>query len=281
MDEGHIITIKEFIQAIFLVSSRRSSLKLTQKTIIEASHMLKSNYPIFNHIDIVKDLSATNLISISISENIKSIHPSEIGKGIELLIRIIYEETSDESGLYFMTELKNNINNNYINHIINDFGVDLDKLQNEQHFSYNRKLKNKKREKNLKNKNPLGYSWSSVSNWKYNEKTKQVNLFDEKGDILDKIDLQQAIQKYVENLSGITEISSIDLDNLLEEHEKSYSFLKLLYYDNVSFETAKNILNLNDSEINKIIKDLINMKFLKYISDDEIELTESGKEFIT
>ena len=98
---------------------------------------------------------------------------------------------------------------------------------------------------------------------------------------MDKINLQNAIQKYVENLSGITEISSVDLDNLLDEHEKSYSFLKLLYYDNVNFETAKKILNLNDSEINKIIKDLINMKFLKYISDDEIEITESGKEFIT
>ena len=41
------------------------------------------------------------------------------------------------------------------------------------------------------------------------------------------------------------------------------------------------MLYLSDDEINKIIKELIELKLLQYVSDDEIEITESGKEFIS
>ena len=92
--------------------------------------------------------------------------------------------------------------------------------------------------------------------------------------------MQQAIQRYIENLSGVTETSSLELANLLEEHEKAYSFLKLIYTGDVDFNTAKNMLNLTDDKINKIIKELVEMKLLHYVSNDEIEITKEGKEFI-
>ena len=38
---------------------------------------------------------------------------------------------------------------------------------------------------------------------------------------------------------------------------------------------------MNDEEINQIIKELLELKLLQYISDDEIEITESGKAFIS
>ena len=99
--------------------------------------------------------------------------------------------------------------------------------------------------------------------------------------LLDKIDLQNAIRSYIENLSGITESSPLELANLLEQHEKAYSFLKLIHTENIDFETAKNMLNLNDKEIDKIIEELLELKLLEYISDDEIEISKSGIELVT
>ena len=73
----------------------------------------------------------------------------------------------------------------------------------------------------------------------------------------------------------------MELAKLLDKHEKAYSFLKLVHSENIDFKTAKNMLNLNDEEINQIIKELLELKLLQYISDDEIEITESGKAFIS
>ena len=114
-----------------------------------------------------------------------------------------------------------------------------------------------------------------------NQELKQVWLYDSNGMKLDQIDIEIAIRSYVEKISGISEISTIDIENLLVEHEKAYSFLKLINDDSIDFETAKRMLNLTDEEIYKIIKNLIELKLLKYISDSEIEITKSGEDMIS
>jgi predicted transcriptional regulator len=145
---------------------------------------------------------------------------------------------------------------------------------------YNSKKRKKDRSKLTNRNNPLGYDWNSVNDWTYNDESKQVELYDKDGKILDKIDLQRAIKHYVESLSGSSEMSTMDLANILEEHEKSYSFLKLVNQEGIEFDTAKRMLNLEDDEIKMIIKELIELEFLQYVSDDEIMVTKSGKEFI-
>ena len=273
--------LADFFQSTFTVSSRRTSLKLAEKTFFDVIEVLKDKFQLFKIIEL--KLDTTSIIGggfqVNINENINVLNQCNLSDSLEAFIRLIYEEISDESGLYFITEVKNRLSRDHLN-CIDQLGVNLDKIQNEQHMLYNNRKRKNEQLKLNKMKNPLGYEWNSVDEWRYNNESKQVELYDESGKILDKIDLQQAIKHYVESLSGSSELSTMDLANLLEEHEKSYSFLKLVNQEDIDFDTAKRMLNLDDEEIKMIIKELSELKFLQYVSDDEIEITKSGKEFI-
>ncbi|MBS3749519.1 MAG: hypothetical protein KGY65_08055 [Candidatus Thermoplasmatota archaeon] len=273
--------IDDFFKSTFTVSSRRTSLKLAEESFFDAIEVLKDQFQLFNKIDIKID--TTSIISggfkINFNEDIESLSPYDISRSLDAFIRLIYDDIAEESGLYFITEIKNRLDGQHV-HCIADLGLDLDKIQNEQHMLYNSKKRKKEKLKTTKKKNPLGYDWNSVNEWKYNDESKQVELYDTDGKILDKIDLQRAIKHYVESLSGSSELSTMDLANILEEHEKSYTFLKLVNQEDMEFDTAKSMLNLDDDEIKMIIKELIELKFLQFVADDEIEITKSGKEFI-
>ena len=280
MEDVYRNTIEDFLRSIFTVTSRRTSLKFAEEIINDAIDILQEKNQFFKKIELKKESVFGIGFKVNFTEDFSHIKTSEISRALESFIRIIYDDIIEESGLYFVTEIKNHLGKESIARIY-DLGIDLDQIQSEQHFAYNRKKRKKEIKEKGEQKNVLGYTWKSVNKWNYNEKSKQVELFDKDGNILDKIDLQHAIQRYVETLSGIKETSPLELANLLEEHEKAYSFLKLIYHENVELETAKKMLNLNDDEINKIIRELIEMKLLHYISNDEIEITESGKEFIS
>ena len=273
-------TLEKFMQSIYLVSSRRTTLKYAEETLQEALNILKDQFELFKDIKITKDTMLDLGLQVEFTNNISNLQINDIARALESLIRIIYEEIGEESGLYFITEIKNHLEKRSIDNIMK-IGVDLDQIQREQHFKYTRRKKKNELKESGKKENPLGYSWKSVSKWEYNQELKQVELFGTDGNLLDQIDLENAIRHYVENISGITETSVMDLENLLNEHEKSYSFLKLICNENIDFDTAKKMLNLTDEEINTIIRSLIELKLLKYVSDNEIEITQSGKDFIS
>jgi hypothetical protein len=279
MEDMYKHTIEDFIISIYTVSSRRTSLKFAEEILYDAIDNLQERFSFFKKIEIKKAGLIGGGFQINFSNDIIHLQTNEVARALESLLRIIYDDISDESGLYFVTEIKNHLGKESINQII-QLGIDLDQIQSEQHFAYTRRKRKNELKENGKQKNPLGYTWGSVTKWNYNEASKQVELYDKDGKVLDKINLHNAIQRYVENLSGITETSPMELANLLEEHEKSYSFLKLIYQENVDFETAKQMLNLSNDEIDKIIKELIELRLLQYVSEDEIKITESGKEFI-
>jgi predicted transcriptional regulator len=280
MENSYKQVIEDFLQSVYTVSSRRTSLKLAKEILHEAIDSLQDNFPLFKKIEIKQEAIFGGGFQVNFLDDIATIQTGEVARALETLIRIVYDDISENSGLYFVTEIKNHLGKGSITKIV-ELGIDLDQIQSEQHFAFNRKKRKKESMESGEQKNPLGYTWGSVKKWNYNDKSKHVELYDGEGNLLDKIDVQQAIQRYVENLSGITETSSLELANLLEEHEKAYSFLKLIFHENIDVETAKNMLNLNDDEINKIIKELIELKLLQYTSGDEIEITESGKEFIS
>ena len=91
-------------------------------------------------------LDTTSIISggfqVNINENINILNQCNLSDSLEAFIRLIYEEISDESGLYFITEIKNRLSRDHLNYI-DQLGLNLDKIQNEQHMLYNnRKRKN-------------------------------------------------------------------------------------------------------------------------------------------
>jgi hypothetical protein len=271
--------VEKFIQSIYVVSSRRTTIKYAEDTIQDALNSLKDQFELFEDIKFNKDAASSRGLQVELSNAFSNLQTNDIADALESLIRLIYDEISEESGLYFITEIKNHLEKRTVDSIIG-IGVNLDQIQREQHFKYARRKKKDEQKESGKKENPLGYTWKSVSKWEYNPELKNVVLYDSSGNKLDEINLEKAIRSYVEKISGVTELSSLDLENLLDEHEKSYSFLKLVYTENIDFETAKKMLNLSDKEIYEIIKNLIELKLLKYVSEDEIELTKSGKDFI-
>lgn len=272
--------IERFVHSIYVVSSRRTTIKYAEETLRDALNSLKDQFELFKDVKIYKNTASDCGFQIEFQKNLSNLQTNDIANALESLIRLIYEDISEESGLYFITEIKNHLERKSVDTILG-IGVNLDQIQREQHFKYARRKKKNQQRESGKKENPLGYTWKSVSNWEYNQESKQVILYDSSGNKLDEISLEKAIRSYVEKISGITELSSLDLENLLDEHEKSYSFLKLVYSENIDFETAKKMLNLTDKEIYEIIKNLIELKLLKYVSDDEIEITNSGKDFIS
>lgn len=272
--------LEKFVQSIYVVSSRRTTIKYAEETLKDALNSLRDQFELFKDVKIYKDTTSDCGFEVEFSNAFSDLQTNDIADALESLIRLIYEDISEESGLYFITEIKNHLERKSVNTILG-IGVDLDQIQREQHFKYARRKKKNKQKESGKKDNPLGYTWKSVSKWEYNPELKQVVLYDTSGNKLDEISLEKAIRSYVEKISGITELSALDLENLLDEHEKSYSFLKLVYTENIDFETAKKMLNLSDKEIYEIIKNLIELKLLKYVSDDEIEITSSGKDFVS
>jgi hypothetical protein len=273
-------TIEKFVHSIYVVSSRRTTIKYAEETLRDALNSLKDQFELFKDVKIYKDSMSDCGFQIELPKTLSNLQTNDIANALESLIRLIYEDISEDSGLYFITELKNHLEKKSVDTILG-IGVNLDQIQREQHFKYARRKKKNQQKESGKKENPLGYTWKSVSKWEYNQESKQVILYDNSGNKLDEINLEKAIRSYVEKISGVTELSSLDLENLLDEHEKSYSFLKLVYSENIDFETAKKMLNLSDKEIYEIIKNLIELKLLKYVSDDEIEITNSGKDFIS
>lgn len=281
MCEEYNEMIIDFLQSTFVVSSRRTSLKYAKESFSDAFSILKNQFRLFRKIDFSIDTTtmSSGAFKIKFVDKLNTLNNHDISKSFDAFIRLVYDDINEEAGLYFITEIKNRLNRKNVNRIT-DLGLDLDKIQNEQHILYTRK-KRKKEKLGSGKKNQLGYEWKSVNNWEYDDESKQVELFDKNGNIIDKIDMQQAIRHYVESLSGSSDLSTLDLANLLEEHEKSYTFLKLINRQDMDFDTAKSILNLSDDEIRMIIKELVELKFLEFVSDDEIEITKSGIEFIT
>ena len=106
---------------------------------------------------------------INISPSINSVHPIEIGKAIEAIIRVIYNDLSEEAGLYFVTELKQYVGEQTTDGII-DCDVDLDQIQLEQHYAYRRQ----KRKKAILKAGPSKFTSIQINVWSLHVATSDI-----------------------------------------------------------------------------------------------------------
>ena len=99
--------LKKSIQTIYKVASRRTSAKFADDTIRSSMKTLERKFDFFKEITITDDESSDNEKIITIrSSKINKIRKERIGKAIESLIRMVYDELNEEAGLYFITELR-------------------------------------------------------------------------------------------------------------------------------------------------------------------------------
>ena len=158
--------LKAVINAVYIVASRRTTTKLAAKTLSSVLESLKTKYQFFQQLDTNSEMFYGEDLNIDFHEEISSANNTDIAHAIESFIRLVYDDITDEAGMYFVTEMKNHFDPKTLNDIIS-CGVDLDQIQIEQHHAFLQRKKKKTQQES--GENLLGYSWTSVSQWKYKE----------------------------------------------------------------------------------------------------------------
>lgn len=274
--------IKNSLQSLYAVAGRRTSSKFADDVIRSSLEILKERYPFLGAVTIRKETSEHEEDIYIDASVVDSIPAERVARPIEGLIRMVYDELNEEAGLYFITELKEHVGKKFSDQLVK-IGIDLDQIQLEQHHAWERR----ERKKAIKEgraeggqENLLGYTWEKVSSWHHEEGSKFCTLYDEKGNVVDRLNLDRIIQNYVETLSGVTTANPEDLQKELRIFEREYSLLKLMHEQDMDADTAMQLLQVDREKLNLMIKKLTNMEMIRYISDDVIELTEDGIEFV-
>jgi len=277
------ILLEAILTAVYNVASRRTSLKFADEAVGSTIKTLEGKYDFLKFVDIAKGDMTEGGFAVSVSSDIDTVNPAVIGKAIEALIRVVYNDMNEEAGLYFVNEVKENAGKEITRKIV-DCEVDLEQLQLEQHYSYRRKERKRaiaeatragkitrKRPENL-----IGYSWGKVSHWKHEPGSKYCTLYDKEGNILDRLNLDRIIQNYVERLSGHIDVDPREIEKEISIYEKEYELLQLLLERDMDAETAMHKLKISREDLNKIILKLSQMEMLQYVDFHTVELTDIG-----
>jgi len=282
------ILLESVLKAVYTVASRRTSIRMADETIGSSIKTLENKYDFLKYVNIgvIKNISQKGF-EVSVSPEINTVSPKRIGKAIEALIRMVYNDLGNEVGLYFITEFKEHTGKQ-ITRMINKLDVDLDQVQLEQHYAFRRQERKKQIQKmastgRLGSKQPdnlLGYTWDSVSSWRHEPGNKYCTLYDKEGKIIDRLNLDQIIQNYVEKLSGYIDVDPYEIERETQLYEKEYKLLKMMLERDMDTETAQHMLNVSRNELNNMIKKLSEMEMLQFVSFDTIEITETGIGFI-
>jgi len=277
------ILLEAILTAIYNVASRRTSSKFADESLGSTIKTLEGKFDFLKLVEINKIDSAEGGFAVSVSSDIDTVHPELVGKAIEALIRVIYNDMDSEAGLYFVSEVKE-IAGEEITRMISDCDVDLGQLQLEQHHAYQRRERKRSIAEAARTgkltrgrpENLIGYTWQKVSHWKHEPGSKYCTLYDNAGNILDRLNLDRIIQNYVERLSGYIDVDPREIEKEASVYEKEYKLLKLLLERDMDAETAMHMLKINRDELNKIISKLSQMEMLQYTDFNTVELTNIG-----
>lgn len=278
--------LHDIIKAIYTVASRRTSSKFADETIGSTINTLEGKYDFLRHIQVKTKDMASGGFAINVNPEIDTINPSRIGKAIESILRVVYNDMNEEAGLYFISELKNVAGDETTLGII-ECNVDLDQIQIEQHHAFRRKERKKQIQQQAqygavkKQENLLGYTWSDVAKWKHEANSKFCTLYDDKGNVVDRLNLDRIIQNYVEKLSTYVDVDPAEIEKQTRIYEKEYNLLRLMLERDMDAETAMHMLNLSKEDLNQIIRKLSQMEMLQYIDQNTIEITEIGVSYIS
>ena len=277
------IMLRAVITSLYSVASRRTSSKFADETIGTTIKTLEGKYDFLRYIDIEKDNILDSEFAINISPDIETVNPTLVGKAIEALVRVIYNDLNSEAGLYFVTELKK-FAGDEVTKAIMESNADLDQVQLEQHYAYRRREKKRAISKAVRGeisskgvpKNLIGYGWDEVSYWKHEPGSKFCKLYNKEGKMLDRLNLDRIIQNYVEKLSGYIDVDPREIEKETEIYSKEYDLLKLLLERDMDAETAIHMLKISKNELTDMIHKLSQMEMLQYVDYNTIELTDVG-----
>jgi hypothetical protein len=281
------VLLKSVLTSIFNTASRRTSTRSAGEVLGSSIKTLERKFDFFKYV-YLNPGGPSGDFAVSISPLIDSISHEEIGKAIEALIRMIYNDLSEEAGLYFVTELKE-LAGEDVSKAILERDADIDQVQLEQHYAYRRRERKKQIREAAKGgvstlsrkDNLIGYGWGEVAHWKHEPGSKYCTLYDKRGNVLDKLNLDSIIKNYVERLSGYVDVDPRNIEKEASIFEKEYKLLKMMLERDMDAEVAMVQLKVNRNELNNMIKKLSQMEMIHYIDYNTLELTDVGIGYIS
>jgi len=268
--------IKNSLEALNNIAARRTSTHFAEKVMETLMKTLKDRFQFLQYVQF-KDENNQCLVNVSV--DIDSFDSAYVFKAIETAIRIIHMDLQDKGGLYFIKEFKEFAGIDTIK-TLEDYGVDLSILSMEQKHAY---LQKKEKENIVGDASVLGYSWSDVSNWKYDDHNNVCILYNNEEGILDKLNLDAIIQEHIERITGIDDVENFDGEFQVqtERYQKEFDLLQLLKSKDVDIDTVLSILQINEDDLEHMIKRLMNLGFLEYVDVDVVKITEKGMQYIS
>lgn len=279
------LLIKLTLEALYTVAGRRTSLQFADETVGATIRTLEGKYDFLKYVKVNKTTMTDKNFDVVVSPEVNSFPVEMVGKAIESIIRMVYTDLNKEAGLYFITELKEFAGKKVVGAISN-CNVDLDQVQVEQHYIYRRQERRKAvksggKPGEQKRPNLLGYSWSNVAKWRHEPGSKFCVLYNEQGEVLDRLNLDRIIQNYVERLSGHEDGIPASLDQEVRIYEKEYALLELMHSRDMDAETAASLLKVSFNELNDMIRKLSQVEMLQYTAYDTVEITKKGISYIS
>ena len=278
------VLLRSVLTAIYNVASRRTSSKSADEAIGSTIKTLERKYDFLRHVNFDQKDVTTGDFAISFTEDIDAVNPAIVGRALEALVRVVYNDIGSEAGLYFITELKQ-LAGDDVTRAFMDREIDLDQVQLEQHYAYNRQERKKAitdgTRRGERPENLVGYDWGEVAHWKHEPGSKFCTLYDKEGNVLDRLNLDRIIQNYVERLSGYVDVDPREVEKQASIYEKEYELLKLLLEKDMDADTAMHMLHISQDELNNMIRKLSQMEMLQYVTHDTIELTDIGVGYIS
>lgn len=234
MPEGILINrlsnaeiLENVLNGLYTTAGRRTSQIFAGAVISAITKALEQRYDFLKFIKFNVKAESDDLLDIS--QELNSVDIIKIGQAVEAIIKVICMDFKDKAGLYFINEFKKNTGEEAISYL-KEAGIDFELLQIQQHYLYrqNERIKGKSKSDDFitkKEKSLLDYSWENVSKWDYDTNNNSCKIYDKDGKVLDQINLDDIIKKYVNSLieSNSYEPST---GNKHEEKDKSLKIKK-------------------------------------------------------
>jgi len=85
----------------------------------------------------------------------------------------------------------------------------------------------------------------------------------------------RCLEKYIKVIKGIS-----DDEEEIELNEQQFMLLQMMYTSDIDAEMAMGMLEVDMESLEKIVHELVQLKVLKSVGENEVELTEIGTKYI-
>ena len=276
--------LRKVMLTLILITGHRSSETIACAFMEAILKTLEEKYEFLKHVTI-KNVTYHEGVrddAIIIKPEVESVGPKEIGEAIESIIRVLCMDLEEDTGLFFIQELKVRMPERYIIKL-RKMGVDLELLKLEQkhlHEQLERKKSFVHHDADAKDSkmevDAITYAWKSVASFKYRNNV--CFLYDKNGNLLDKLPVDRLIEYYVRTLTDFGKL--VLKQSKIELTAKQMKLLELLYERDIDEESARFLLDATKAEFSRMLQELLRYEYLQYVSFDEIRLTEKAVELI-